>query len=149
MRPRWATWPGCGSCGFRFLKSNREWEPDESAAVGLGIAEIQDEAVFDPKIADFISKIAVVVDAANGGKFAPAVVRVKTSSGETIDRRLDHVPGTLENPLSDAELAAKFRDCAAFGLKPLAAADADGLATTLDRLVESGSLGEIFIGIHG
>ncbi len=115
----------------------------------LGIAEIQDEAVFDPKIADFLSKIAVVVDAANGGKFAPAGVRVKTSSGKTIDRRLDHVPGTLENPLSDAEVAAKFRDCAAFGIKPLAAADADGLATTLDRLVESGSLGKVFIGIHG
>lgn len=115
----------------------------------LGIAEIQPEAVCDPMIADFMTKVAVVVDAANGGKFAPAGVRVKTSSGETIDRRLDHVPGTLENPLSDAQVAAKFRDCAAFGVKPLSAADADGLAAALDRMVESGGLGGVFAGIPG
>ena len=114
----------------------------------LGIAEIQDAAVFDPLIADFIPKVAVVVDGANDGKFAPASVCVKTSSGETIDRRLDHVPGTLENPLSDAQIAAKFRDCAAFGLKPLSATDAERLAASLNGLASRENLGGVFAGMH-
>ena len=114
----------------------------------LGIAEIQDAAVFDPLIADFIPKVAVVVDGANDGKFAPASVCVKTTSGETIDRRLDHVPGTLENPLSDAQVAAKFRDCATFGLKPLTAADAERLAASLNGVASRENLGGVFAGMH-
>ena len=48
MRPRWATWPGpCGSCGFRFFKSSREWQPDESAAVGVVAEVIEFDSLYD------------------------------------------------------------------------------------------------------
>ncbi len=48
MRPRWATWSGpCGSCGFRFLKSSREWEPDESVAVGVLAEVIEFDSLYD------------------------------------------------------------------------------------------------------
>lgn len=114
----------------------------------LGIGEIQDAAVFDPRIAGFIPKVAVTVDEANRGKFAPASVCVRTSGGATFDGHLDHVPGTLTNPLSDAEVAAKFRDCVKFGRRPLDSGAADRLAMALDDLDDGRDLRDLFDGIH-
>lgn len=115
----------------------------------LGIAEIQDEAVFDDAVAGLIPKISVAIDQDNAGKFAPAGVRVRKVGGELLESRLDFVPGTLENPLTDDQVAAKFRDCAAFGLHPMSHGDADAFAERLTGLEQSRSLGGIFAGIHG
>ena len=89
----------------------------------LGIAEIQDDAVHDAAIANFISKVDIKIDDGNSGKFAPARVTVKTSSGATLGGQLENVPGTPANPLSDDQVAAKFRDCAQFGLQPRSTAE--------------------------
>ena len=35
------------ACGFRFLKSSREWEPDESAAVGVLAEVIAFDSLYD------------------------------------------------------------------------------------------------------
>ncbi len=112
----------------------------------LGIAEIQETAVLDPMVAEFVAKVEVVVEAANDGKFAPAGVRITTSAGEIVERRLDHVPGTPAMPLSAVEIAAKFRDCAGFGLRPLSAAAADRLAASLGGIEQSQSLDGFFAG---
>jgi hypothetical protein len=53
------------------------------------------------------------------------------------------------NPLSDAQVAAKFRDCAAFGLKPMTTSAADAFAATLGKLDESPDLGAALSGVHG
>ncbi len=100
----------------------------------LGIAEIQDDAVLESRIAEFIGKVDVKVDDLNSGKFAPASVSVTTTAGTTLEAQLENVPGTLANPLSDEQIAAKFRDCAAFGLQPREPAEADALAATLSAM---------------
>jgi 2-methylcitrate dehydratase PrpD len=114
----------------------------------LGIAEIQDAAVFDPAIEQFISKVAVTIEDSNTGKFAPAGVRIHTAGGKVLESRLDHVPGTPMNPLSDAQVAAKFRDCTAFGLKPLTTSAAESFAGMLGKLDESSDLGAALSGVH-
>jgi 2-methylcitrate dehydratase PrpD len=114
----------------------------------LGIGEIQDDAVSDPRIARFIPKVAVTVDEANRGKFAPAGVCVRMSGGAAFDGRLDHVPGTQGNPLSDSEVAAKFRDCVKFGSRPLGSRAADRLAMALGGLGGGSNLRTLFDGIH-
>lgn len=114
----------------------------------LGIAEIQDDAVFDPDVTAFLPKIKTVTDADNPGKFAPATVRVETTDGKVYDGSLENVPGTLENPLSAEDVATKFRDCASFGSNPLAAQDADALATTLNNLETCTDLGAVLTGLH-
>ena len=98
------------------------------------IAEIQDDAVLESRIAEFIGKVDVKVDDLNSGKFAPARVSVTTTAGTTLEAQLENVPGTLANPLSDEQIAAKFRDCAAFGLQPREPAEADALAATLSAM---------------
>jgi 2-methylcitrate dehydratase PrpD len=114
----------------------------------LGIAEIQDAAVFDPAVEQFISKVAVTIENSNTGKFAPAGVRIHTAGGKVLESRLDHVPGTPMNPLSDAQIAAKFRDCTAFGLKPLTTSAAESFAAMLGKLDESSDLGAALSGVH-
>lgn len=114
----------------------------------LGIGEIQDAAISDPRIARFISKVGVTVDETNRGKFAPAGVRVRMAGGATFDGRLDHVPGTPSNPLSDGEVAAKFRDCVKFGRRPLDARAADRLATALGGLDDCSNLRTLFDDVH-
>ncbi len=115
----------------------------------LGIAEIQDEAVFDADVAGLIPKIAVSIDTENAGKFAPAGIRIRKLDGEVLESRMDYVPGTQENPLSDGQVAAKFRDCAAFGLHPMSEADADAFAARLTGIDGHNGLDEVFDGIHG
>lgn len=106
----------------------------------LGIAEIQDAAVNDTAIAEFIQKVDISIDDTNSGKFAPARVTVKTSSGAKLEADLENVPGTIANPLSDDQVAAKFRDCAQFGMQPRSTAEADALAASLGRLEDRDSL---------
>ena len=106
----------------------------------LGIAEIQDAAVNDTAIAEFIQKVDISIDDANSGKFAPARVTVKTSSGAKLEAYLENVPGTIANPLSDDQVAAKFRDCAQFGMQPRSTAEADALAASLGQLEDRDSL---------
>ncbi len=114
----------------------------------LGITEIQNAAVFDSTLAAFLPKISVSVDEANVGKFAPASVCLTTIKGEKIKRRLQHVPGTPENPLSEAEIQAKFRDCAASGPKPLGTDQADALMAGLDTLDSAGDIRDVFASVH-
>ncbi len=76
-------------------------------------------------------------------------MRVTAKAGATFADSAAHVPGTPANPLSDEELAAKFRDCVRFGLRPLGEGDAARLAAALGRIGELRRLGEAFAGLHG
>ena len=71
-----------------------------------------------------------------------------TAGGGVLERRAQFVPGTLDDPLSDAQVAEKFRDCAGFGVRPLGADDADALAAALGRLEERADLGGVFDDVH-
>lgn len=106
----------------------------------LGIAEIQDDAVLESRVTNFISKVDIKIDNENGGKFAPARVSVLTTTGNTLEAQLEYVPGTQENPLSTEQIETKFRDCAAFGLQPRDTAQADKLVATLTSLEEHSNL---------
>jgi 2-methylcitrate dehydratase PrpD len=95
----------------------------------LGIADIQAEAALDPQARAFAAKVAVRIDEANKGKFAPAEIAVLTKSRGAIRRRVERVPGTAQCPMSEAELHAKFRDCVAASARPLD-------ASAVERLIE-------------
>src|SRR3546814_9551024 len=70
-------------------------------------------------IRDFARRVSVSVDETNTGKFAPAEVTIATRTKGTLKRRIGQVPGTPQNPMTDTELHAKFRDCASSGAAPM------------------------------
>ncbi|MDH3317761.1 MAG: MmgE/PrpD family protein [Gammaproteobacteria bacterium] len=85
----------------------------------LGLAEIQASAARDPAIAAHIGKVSVEVDEAQTGERGPVVVEMHTHRHGDISYRVDHVSGSVEAPLSEAEIDEKVRECLGLGVRPL------------------------------
>ena len=64
----------------------------------------------EPAIGAMAQKVRLVdsPELSNSPAAAPAIVEVKTTSGQTFSKRVDFAKGRSENPFSQAELEAKF-----------------------------------------
>lgn len=110
----------------------------------LGIAEIQENVIFDPLINDLADKVTVSVNDDWPGKFAPCELTIHTAKHGALTRRVDHTPGTPENPLSLDDLKAKFHDCAAAGVAPMTPGQADVLIDKVLSLEEVADMATFF-----
>lgn len=111
---------------------------------GLGLTDIQAKAALDPAVRSLVSRVSVVEDKTNTGKRAPAIVRIKSKRHGLLARRVDHVPGTPQAPLSDAELRAKIRDCMALGVAPRDEAGIDRLVEQMSRIEDCADMSGFF-----
>jgi 2-methylcitrate dehydratase PrpD len=89
-----------------------------SVAVALlygaaGVAQYTDAAVHDPGVLAFRRKVVVKDDA--GMAIEAARVEIETSDGKILSSEVAHARGSLQRPLSDAELEAKLVALAATG----------------------------------
>ncbi|MGH8617744.1 MAG: MmgE/PrpD family protein [Burkholderiales bacterium] len=80
----------------------------------LGIAEIQDAAVLDPRVKPIAQRVKIVVDETNKGSRVPATVTLTTARG-TFTRTTTKFPWGTEAPPAEAALMAKTEDCLGFG----------------------------------
>ncbi len=83
------------------------------AGLGLGLSDFTDELARDPQRRALMSKVTVVPDERCEAIFPtqfPAILEVLTVSGETLVEEALVNRGGPKNPLSDDELAVKFRD---------------------------------------
>jgi 2-methylcitrate dehydratase PrpD len=103
----------------------------------IGLQSFTDEAVRRPEVQALLRKVEIGED---GGELRPlrAAVEIELSGGRRLARKLDRLPGSPEQPLSDADVEQKFRSCAAFsGLE----FDTDGflaaMADWADRPIRS------------
>jgi 2-methylcitrate dehydratase PrpD len=95
-------------------------------AVGLiygaaGERQFQDVVVRDPTVIALRRKVTVHTDPQVGAAQCDLIVRLK--GGRTLSRHIEHAIGSLEKPMSDAALDAKFLDLAD-GILPAAQAKA-------------------------
>jgi len=92
--------------------------------------------ITEPEIAALAARISVVSDPAlDPTAIEPARVTLRLTDGSVLERASDTIKGSPQEPLSEADLLAKFRDCLEFGLGA-GRADADrlaGVVTTLER----------------
>ena len=86
-----------------------------------GERQFQDAVVRDPAIVALRQKVIVHTDPLVGTAQCDLLVRLK--DGRTLSRHIEHAIGSLEKPMSDAALEAKFLDLAD-GVLPLAQARA-------------------------
>lgn len=89
-----------------------------SAALGFvrgraGVADFEMPAVLDPALAAFRAKVSAALD--EGLPRGATTVTVRLQDGRTLQRQVISPRGSLEHPMNDAELEAKFRDSAAIG----------------------------------
>ncbi len=95
----------------------------------LGLAEIQEDAARDNEINRHVGKINVHIDDTQKGTRGPIVMRMRTTTHGDISTRAEHVPGSLEMPVADAEVQQKFDECFRRGARPLRDAQIETLAT--------------------
>jgi 2-methylcitrate dehydratase PrpD len=103
-----------------------------------GLGEFTDAVVKRPDVKAMIGRIdyGEHPDAeAAGYEKMTTLIDIKLTDGRTISGRADFGKGSPANPMSDAELADKFRECAAWGgLASTAAEKVIELVLRLDKL---------------
>ena len=81
-----------------------------------GLGEYEDDAIADPEVRRVSDLVRIEVDEAIQ-KLYPnprsMIVEIRDRSGNAASARIDHAKGDPENPMTDDELRAKFRDVTA------------------------------------
>jgi 2-methylcitrate dehydratase PrpD len=91
------------------------------SGLGASLDDFTDELATDPERRALMAKVSVVADAACDEVFPyqfPSTLRVRTRGGDVHEVAVMANRGGGEHPLSDVELATKFRDNAARSLGP-------------------------------
>jgi 2-methylcitrate dehydratase PrpD len=77
----------------------------------LGINEIQDALILDPRIRDLAARVVVTVNPENQNNYAPVRLRIVKHDGSVIDRDVTSYRGNSDMPLSDADMREKLAMC--------------------------------------
>jgi 2-methylcitrate dehydratase PrpD len=100
-----------------------------------GLEEFTDEVVNRPDVQAMIAKVDFGVNAeaeAAGFDKMTTIVDIELADGRRVSGRADFGKGSPVNPMSDAELSDKFRQCASWG--GVADARAEAILETLWRI---------------
>jgi 2-methylcitrate dehydratase PrpD len=81
-----------------------------------GERQFSDEAVRDPQVIALRQKVATVIDPSMRAEQVDMTITLK--DGKTLHRFIEHAIGSVEVPMSDQQLEAKFTDLATDILSP-------------------------------
>lgn len=103
--------------------------------LGAGLEDFTDELARDPERRALMARVHVVPDAECDAVFPdqfPAVLRVRTHDGRTMEERVEVNRGGPKDPLTDTELMTKFRQNAGRSFSEARTARAANLVEGLD-----------------
>jgi 2-methylcitrate dehydratase PrpD len=82
------------------------------------ISAFTEEAIKDERVRALAKTVSASVDPSlgPGTRESPAVLKVTLSDGQSFEQRVDNQTGTPQNPMTQAQLEAKFYDCAALSM---------------------------------
>ncbi len=103
-----------------------------------GVPEFTDACVHEPVIAALRTLVRVSAD--DSVNVESAQVRLATKDGRKLEQRIAHALGSTEQPMSDAQLEAKFLDLAAFGAPGV---DAKALIARMQRFEHEADAAEV------
>ncbi|MFC1592995.1 MmgE/PrpD family protein [Candidatus Omnitrophota bacterium] len=111
----------------------------------VGIGNFSEEAIQDKKILALTEKVRCELDTdlATGIIPDPAVVDIKTKDGRVYSKRVDHPFGSPGNPMSLDDVAAKFKHCCEYSVKPIPKENQDKVIVMVQRLEDVTDVGEI------
>jgi len=74
----------------------------------------------------------------------PAILEIETKGGQTYSKRIDHLFGSRENPMSTEDLIRKFRECATtYAANPLPTTKVDELLQMVLQLENQGDVSQV------
>jgi len=112
----------------------------------VDLRSFQKPAISDAAIVALAAKVRAVDDPAiDPTAIEPARVTVTLNDGRVVEVKSDTVKGSPQEPMSDDELLAKFRDCLDFGVGAQRA-DADRLADAIMHIDSSTDVGATLVG---
>ena len=103
-----------------------------------GEAQFSDECVRDPEIVKLRRKVHAVIDTQL--EWAQARITITLKDGRILDRLILHPLGSLERPMSDQDLEAKFVDLTAGILTPEKCKEAIQLCWSIESLSDAGAI---------
>lgn len=114
-----------------------------AAAVALrfgraGEAEFSDASVLDPVTVALRKRVRIEQDANIGRVQSRVFIRLR--DGRTLERYVEHALGTLERPMSDADLEAKFRGLAEGILSARQSDEVIRLCRDVGQLADAGAI---------
>lgn len=111
------------------------------------ISAFTEEAIKDDAVKAVAKTVTASVDPAlgPGTRESPAIVTVKLANGETLEQRVDYQTGSIHNPMTQAQVEFKFRDCAALSFKPEVA---DKILAVLNGLPGRSSFDDFWPLVH-
>ena len=115
-----------------------------------GLAQFTDAVVQRPDVQSLIERIDFGVDPeaeAAGYEKMTTIVEVALADGRVVGGRADFGKGSPADPMTDAELEAKFRDCAAWA--GVSDADASGVAALVWGLESLHDIREVTARLRG
>jgi 2-methylcitrate dehydratase PrpD len=110
-----------------------------------GIGDFTEEAIRSADILEVSSKIRVEIDKNVGEKksLVPAKIRVTTRSGEILIEQAEIPGGGPAKPPPFVEYERKFRDCAAYAIKPRTEIQIDRLVSLVNQLEKVADVREL------
>jgi 2-methylcitrate dehydratase PrpD len=104
-----------------------------------GLGAFDDTAVMDPRRRALAAKVSYVIDPANEyPRNYTGHIRATLTDGSVVEVRQPHMRGGARDPLSDAEIIAKFRANCAYG--GFSRARAEALLAALEDLAKDGAV---------
>jgi len=113
----------------------------------LGLLEIEAPAARDPAIGAHISKISVRVDPELTTERGPIEIHIRTKTHGDLRCRVEHVPGSVESPLSQMEVREKLSDCLGRGVRPLTGKQIEMLSARVNDIERISDMANFFEGI--
>jgi 2-methylcitrate dehydratase PrpD len=120
------------------LVSLQHWAAASLTRSKAGLAEGSDETVHDPAIAALRARVTLVERSDFGRE--TATIHLQMRDGSRHEAHVADCRGSINRPMTDAELDEKFRDQAALVLMP---ARIDALREAIDRLPDSPDAGAL------
>lgn len=77
------------------------------------------------------------------GAITPAMVEIQTTDGQSFSAQVDEVYGRPNNPMSDADVIEKIKDCLQYFKQPISPQQVDQLVETLLHLDAVEDISEI------
>jgi 2-methylcitrate dehydratase PrpD len=106
-----------------------------------GLAQFTDSCAADPAALAFGDRVEILDDATMAVEAAEVTLR--TRDGRSLHKVVAHGLGSLGRPMSDLQLEAKLRACAAYGAPGLATQPLIDAAWNVDRVPDAAALAKL------
>jgi 2-methylcitrate dehydratase len=113
----------------------------------VGPASFEPERFLDPALRPLMNRIRVLAHDEFTGRFPQALVseiEIRTRAGDRFVERAEYPKGHAKNPMTDADVVAKFRDLSADVLRPPRLDAALGTMWRLEECARVGSVLDLF-----